>query len=188
MNETPSPTNTPQTSSTASETAGTQAAPASLETQLQEALALAETHKAKYLTALADMENLRKRHAREREEYTRYGIAGILEDLLPFIDNYSLAMDAAQKHHPEAKAILEGFGMLLPQLMTILSQEGLKEIKPKPADTFDPHLHQSVGELPSDTIPHHAILSLARAGYQLHDRLLRPAMVTLSAGKATPQA
>jgi molecular chaperone GrpE len=159
------------------------AATPSLEQQLKEALATAESYKAKYLTAVADMENLRKRHTREREEYSRYGTASVLEELLPFIDSYSLALNAARQHHPEAKAILDGFGMLLPQLMNTLGQQGLKELKPNAGDAFDPNLHQSVGEAPSDTVPHHAILNTARAGYQLHDRLLRPAMVLLSIGK-----
>lgn len=139
--------------------------------------------KAKYLTALADIENLKKRHAREKDEILMYSNGSLINALLPVIDNFQLALDAAQKHHPEAKAVLDGFGLLLPQFNQVLSAAGVETISPKPGDAFDPHAHESVGEAPSPTIPHHAILSLQRAGYRLHDRLLRPAMVLLSSGK-----
>lgn len=139
--------------------------------------------KAKYLTALADIENLKKRHARERDDILMYANSSLIGGLLPVIDNFQLALDAAQKHHPEAKAVLDGFGMLVPQFMKLLAAAGVETIAPKTGDTFDPHMHESVGEAPSDTVPHHAILTLQRPGYRLHDRLLRPAMVLLSAGK-----
>lgn len=138
---------------------------------------------AKYLTALADIENLKKRHARERDEILSFSNASLINALLPVIDNFQLALDAAQKHHPEAKAVLDGFGMLLPQFTQVLTAAGVETIAPKPGDAFDPHMHESVGEAPSEHVPHHAILSLQRPGYKLRERLLRPASVLLSSGK-----
>jgi molecular chaperone GrpE len=148
----------------------------------QEAKETLEQLRAKYFTALADIENLRKRHAREREEIVRYSSANIISSILPVVDNFQTALEAAQKHHPEAKTILDGFGMIVPQLVQSLTAAGVTVVAPKAGDVFDPHSHESVGEAPSDKIPHHAILSLQRPGYRLQDRLLRPAMVILSSG------
>ena len=137
---------------------------------------------AKYLTALADIENLRKRYAREREEMALYGQTRLISALLPVIDNFQLALEAARKHHPEAKAVLDGFGLMVPQLLQVLQGAGVETIEPKAGDVFDPHSHESVGEAADEKIPHHAILSLQRTGYKLADRVLRPAMVMLSSG------
>lgn len=142
-----------------------------------------ETMKTNYLRAVADLENQKKRHAREREEFLRYGNATLIASLLPVVDNFEIALRAVEEHHPEAKSILEGLGMIIPQLLQTLKAAGVEVITPKAGDTFDPNLHQSVGEAPSPTVPHHAVLTLARAGYRLSDRLLRPAMVVLSSGK-----
>ena len=141
-----------------------------------------ESMKANYLRAVADLENLRKRHAREREEFLRYGNASIVSDILPVVDNFEIALKSAEEHHPEAKGLLEGLGMIIPQLTQVLKTYGVEALSPKPGEAFDPHLHQSVGESPCATIPHQAILALQRPGYRINDRLLRPAMVTLSSG------
>ncbi len=153
------------------------------ENNTQETPSAEEQLKAKYLTALADIENLKKRHSRERDDILLYANSSLINGLLPVIDNFQLALDAAQKHHPEAKTVLDGFGLMVPQFMQLLTAAGVETIAPKPGDAFDPHAHESVGEAPSEKIPHHAILSLQRPGYRLHDRLLRPAMVILSSGK-----
>lgn len=137
----------------------------------------------KYLTALADMDNLRKRHVRERDEILSFGQARLIESILPVIDNFQLALESARKHNPEAKNVLEGFALMVPQLMQVLSNAGVEKIEPKAGEAFDPHSHESVGEAPSDTVEHHAILSLQRTGYKLGSRVLRPAMVMLSSGK-----
>jgi molecular chaperone GrpE len=138
----------------------------------------------KYLRACADLENQRKRHAREREEFVQYGLAGFMSALLPFVDNFKLALKKAQELAPEAKETLDGFALLLPQLDQILSHTGLTVIHPLPGESFDPNLHQSTGMAPSDQIAEHAIHSTLREGYQIRDRVLRPAFVLLSSGRA----
>jgi molecular chaperone GrpE len=166
---------------------GTPSVPASTtlpspEAQLDALKGEMEALNAKYLTACADLDNQRKRHAREREEFLRYGMAGLIGELLPVVDNFELALESAAKLHPEAKATLDGFAMIPAQFMQILTAAGASPVKPAPGDAFDPNFHQSVGQEASKTIPEHAIASCQRPGYKLHDRILRPAFVTLSSG------
>jgi len=141
-----------------------------------------ELVKANYMRALADLDNQKKRHNREREEFLRYGNASLVSDILPVVDNFEIALKAAEEHHPEAKSLLEGLGMIIPQLSQVLKMHGVDTITPKKADAFDPNMHQSVGEAPSADVPHQDILSCQRSGYRINDRLLRPAMVMLSSG------
>ncbi len=136
----------------------------------------------KYLLACADLENQRKRHSREREEFVQYGMAGFIKALLPFADNFRLALKKAQDLHPEAKDTLEGFSLLLAQLDQILGNAGLTTINPAPGEAFDPNLHQSTGMAPSDQIAEHAVHSTLRPGYRLYDRVICPAFVLLSSG------
>jgi len=166
-----------------SETTSEASVSANLEAELAKTKAELESFKAKYLTAVADLDNARKRYQREREEMYRYGAAPVAQALLPFADNYALALKSAEEHHPEAKAILQGFGMLKAQLEAIFDTLSIKTIAPKAGDNFNPELHESVGEAPDEKVAHHHILSLQRSGYTLHERLLRPAMVILSSGK-----
>ena len=141
-----------------------------------------ETTKASYMRALADLENQKKRHAREKDEFLRYGNASLVSAILPVVDNFEIALKSAEEHHPEAKSLLEGLGMIIPQLEQVLKMHGVESITPKKGEEFDPNLHQSVGEAPSTEVPHHAVLSCQRSGYRIADRLLRPAMVMLIKG------
>ncbi len=137
----------------------------------------------KLLRAAADLENLKKQHARDREEWLRYGNAALISNLLPVVDNFEIALRAAEEHHPEAKMIIEGLGLIIPQLLRVLKEAGVEPIAPREGEDFDPNLHQSVGMAPSETLPAHSIHTLQRTGYRLSERILRPAMVLLSAGK-----
>jgi molecular chaperone GrpE len=141
-----------------------------------------EALKTNYMRALADLENQKKRHAREKEEFLRYGNSSLVSAILPIVDNFERALKAAEEHHPEARSLLEGLGMIIPQLDQVLKLHGVEAITPKVGEGFDPNLHQSVGEAPSAEVPHHAVLSCQRSGYRIADRLLRPAMVMLSSG------
>lgn len=148
-------------------------------TVLQEQL---DQAKAAHLTAVADLENARKRFAREREEMLKFGPYSLAMDLLPFIDSFTLAIEAAQKH--DTNATLDGFALLKAQLDSILENAQIKRVAPQKGDNFNPEEHESVAEAPSEEVEHHQILDVQRPGYSLHGRLLRPAMVILSSGKA----
>lgn len=136
----------------------------------------------KVLRAAADFENFRKRSLREKEELRKYAISGLIEDLLPALDNLELGLSAAD-NHPEAKAVSEGFRMVAQQLTGILQNNGLECLNPEGED-FDPNFHESVGFQPSDEVPDHKVIQVVRKGYALNGRILRAANVIVSSGPA----
>jgi molecular chaperone GrpE len=137
----------------------------------------------KLLRAQADFENYQKRVQRERVDERRYAFLPLLRDLLPVRDNLQRAIDAVEGSDHQA-GLLEGVRMVAQQLRTVFEQYGCREIAAQGAE-FDPHLHDALTMQPSDE-PVGRVLSVFRAGYQLHDRVVRPAQVIVSSGPAKP--
>ena len=135
----------------------------------------------RYLRAVADLENFRRRSVREKTELQQFGISKVLEDLLPVIDNLSLALAAAKKPEADVKGLVGGVEMVLNQLKSALTNQGLKEINPA-GQTFDANLHESISEVPSKDVPEGKVVTVVRTGFSLNGRLLRPASVVLSSG------
>lgn len=138
----------------------------------------AEANKWKELSlrTAAEMDNLRKRTAREREEAIRYANQRLLEELLPVVDNFEMGMQAASQD--TSSMIYIGMDMVRRQLREFLSQQGVEEI---PTDhSFDPNLHEAVSQEECGAGPEGRILRVSRRGYKLRDRLLRPASVVVS--------
>jgi molecular chaperone GrpE len=133
------------------------------------------------LRTAAEMENLRKRTAREREEAIRYANQRLLEELLPVIDNFEMGMLAAAQD--TSSMIYIGMDMVRKQLNEFLSNLGVEEIPV--TGQFNPNLHDAVSEEPSNT-PEGEILRVTRRGYKLRDRLLRPASVVVAAASSLP--
>jgi len=144
-----------------------------------------EAARDKLLRAQADFDNYQKRIHRERNEERRYAHLPLLRDLLPVRDNLQRALEAAEKPQGQAGAssLLEGVQLVAQQLKTVFEQYGCREIAAQGAE-FDPHLHDALTMQPSDEHPANRILSVFRPGYQLHDRVLRPAQVVVSSGPA----
>ena len=136
----------------------------------------------KVLRAAADFENFRKRSIREKDEIRKYAISGLIEDLLPALDNLELGLSAAD-NHPEAKAIADGFLMVAQQLTGILQSNGLECVDPV-GEEFNPNFHESVGFQPSDEVEDHKVIQVVRKGYTLNGRILRAANVIVSSGPA----
>lgn len=134
-----------------------------------------------YTRAVADFDNYRRRTNEERPKNMLYAKGDIAKDVFPVLDNFKLGLDAAEKQHPEAKAILEGFAMIATQLRNALAQHGIVEINPlgKP---FNPQEHESLSMMPSAEVPADHVLFVQRTGYKIGERLLRPASVVISAG------
>jgi len=165
------------------ETAKKDEKPLTPEEQLAAAKDEAKSHYDRYLRAAADHENFRKRSIREKDELRQYATSRVLEDLLPVLDNLSLAMTAAGQPNADVKTIVEGIGMVQTQLKSALDQQGLKEINPA-GETFDAHQHDALSEQASDEVPEGDVLNVIRVGYNLNGRLLRPASVVVSSGVA----
>ena len=158
--------------------------PAENEPEIAEVDFEAEAAKLKDLAlrARADLDNFRKRALREKEEAIRYANNGLLERLLPVVDNFELGLDAA-KSAPGADAILQGLGMVARQFRDFLASSGVSEIPTEGAD-FDPNLMEAVGHEHDPEVPEGKVLRQTRRGYKLRDRLLRPASVFVSKGPA----
>jgi molecular chaperone GrpE len=166
----------------------TEPVPSSEPTQPDAATRLAELEgeiarlKDTVLRSNADQQNQQRRHQREREELRKFATAGLLEDLLPALDSLSLGLDSAAKQ-TDGRAVAEGFRMAVGQLRSILSSQGLVEVSPV-GQPFDPSRHEAVGSEPSAEVAEGTVLRVARSGWLLHDRVLRPAAVFVSAGAA----
>jgi molecular chaperone GrpE len=123
----------------------------------------------------ADLDNFRKRSAREREDAMRYANQGLLEDLLPVIDNFEMGMHAAAQD--KGSMIYIGMDMVRRQLNDFLSAQGVTEV-PAEGQMFNPNVHEAVSQEPGD--PEGRILRVHRRGFMLRDRLLRPATVVVA--------
>ena len=124
----------------------------------------------------ADLDNFRKRSAREREEAIRYANQGLLEDLLPVIDNFEMGMLAASQD--KSSMIYIGMDMVRRQLNDFLSAQGVTEI-PAEGKTFDPNVHEAVSQEDCEPSQDGKVLRVHRRGFMLRDRLLRPAVVVV---------
>ncbi|NDV62192.1 nucleotide exchange factor GrpE [Puniceicoccales bacterium CK1056] len=150
--------------------------------KLDEATAEISEQKERYLRTVADLENYRKRAVREKDEARRQANCGLMEDLLPILDNFRLGLKSAESHEGGA-VFAEGFRMILGQMESTLRQNGLEEINPEKGP-FDPNFHEAVAHVPHDEVADGEIIEVHRIGYKLHERLLRPASVLISSGPA----
>lgn len=154
-----------------------------------EALAAAKKEAAdnydRYLRAVADLENFRRRVAREKDDLRQFAASGVLEDLLPVLDNLGLALTAAKQPNAEVKSLAGGVEMVLTQMKTALSNHGLKEINPA-GQPFDANFHEAISTQQSADIPEGNVVTVVRTGFSLNGRLLRPASVVVSSGAPQP--
>ena len=139
----------------------------------------------RFMRTAADLENLRKRTLREKEELRLFSAARVLEDLLPVVDNLVLGLAAAKQSNADLKTLTGGVDMVLTQLKSALGNHGLKEINPV-GQPFDPHQHEAISHAPSVEVQPEHVLTVVRTGYALNGRLLRPASVVVSSGPVSP--
>lgn len=128
------------------------------------------------IRSAADLDNYRKRMARERSEDLRFARAGLLEELLPVFDNFSMGLQMAEQE--KDSMIFKGMAMVKGQMEDFLAAQGVKEV---PAEgIFDPNFHEAVAEEEKEGAEDGEILFVKRKGYMLHDRLLRAAAVVVA--------
>ena len=137
----------------------------------------------RYLRAVADLENFRRRTVREKEELRLFAASRVLEDLLPALDNLALGLNATKQPGADLTTLAGGVEMVLAQMKSALASHGLKEINPA-GQLFDPHQHEAISHLPSPDVKEEHVLNVVRTGYSLNGRLLRPASVVVSSGPA----
>ena len=142
--------------------------------------------KNKAMSLLADMENLRRRTEREVKDARQYAVANFARDMLSVSDNLSRALQALPDDVRESadetlKTLLEGVEMTDRDLQNQLSKNGVVQLSPE-GEKFDPNFHQAMFEVPNTEIPNGTVVQVVQAGYQIGERVLRPAMVGISKG------
>ena len=140
----------------------------------------------KYLRAMAEADNIRKRADRDVADARAYGIASFARDIIGVSDNLSRALEAIE---PEArtsaqgtlKALLDGVELTRRELEKALKKQGVRPIDPK-GEKFDPHFHQAMYEVPDADAPPGTVVQVMQTGYAIGERVLRPALVAVAKG------
>ncbi len=148
----------------------------SLEELLAEAQARLEQQRDSMMRAVADAENARKRAQAEAASAQKYALERFADGLLPVMDS----LEAAQK-----TGDISGVELTLKQLRSALEKSSIREIDPKAGERFDPHRHQAMAAVEAQAEPN-SIVSVMQKGYSLHDRVLRPALVTVAKAVEKP--
>jgi len=161
-------------------------APAAAGDALAEAQGETARLKDQLLRSLAEMENMRRRGERDREETAKYAITGFARDMLSVADNLRRALENipadARATDEMLNTLAVGVEATERELMAIFERFGVRRIEPS-GQIFDPHFHQAIAEVPGTGKPAGTVVETMRPGYVIHDRLLRPAMVAVAKGE-----
>lgn len=141
--------------------------------------------KDRFMRALADAENARKRSEKDRREAENYGGSKLARDMLPVYDNMKRALEVAtEEQRAISGPLLEGIELTMRELLNVFKKHGIEIITPEVGDRFDPQHHQAMFEAPVPGTKSGDIIQVAAEGFMLHDRLLRPAQVGVSSQPA----
>ncbi len=148
---------------------------------LADALKQIDSYKDDLLRAHADMENLRRRQARDLENAHKRALDKFVEELLPVCDSMDLGLKAADSSDASLASVRDGLEMTMKMFLAAIAKFGLEEVNPEESDTFNPDLHQAMQIQEAEGVPAGQVVTVVQKGYQLNGRLLRPAMVVVSA-------
>ncbi len=138
----------------------------------------------KFMRALADAENTRKRAVRDRAEAENYGGSRLARDMLPVFDNLKRAVDAVtDEQRAVAGPVIEGIELTMRELLNVFQKHGIRMINPQIGDIFDPQQHEAMFEAPVPGTRQGEIIQVSAQGFMLRDRILRPAQVGVSSNK-----
>lgn len=145
-----------------------------------------EELKERALRIAADMENLRRRTARDVQDARAYSVANFARDMLSVSDNLNRALEAIPAEAKAAgdagfMALIEGVEMTERAMLSALERHGVKKLEPQGAK-FDPHFHQAMFEVPNPDVPANTVVQVVQPGYSIGERVLRPAMVGVAKG------
>jgi molecular chaperone GrpE len=171
--------------SAAADAAGDAALPAESDHLRQQLQAKAEEARENYdlfLRERAELENFKRRMLREKGEALRFASEPLIRDLLPVVDNLERAIEHAGGN---GQSVVEGVRLVLKSLLDILERHGVKRIDAV-GERFDPTRHEAMAQIESKEHEPNRVVDQHHSGYLLHDRLLRPALVTVSGRKSTP--
>ncbi|MCE8507312.1 nucleotide exchange factor GrpE [Ruegeria pomeroyi] len=140
-----------------------------------------DAFKDKFMRALADAENVRKRGERARREAEQYGGSKLARDMLPVYDNMKRALETVtDEQRAVSGALIEGIELTMRALLDVFGKHGIQIVSPQVGDRFDPQMHEAMFEAPVPGTKAGDIIQVSAEGFMLHDRLLRPAQVGVS--------
>lgn len=169
-------------------TAETPEAAPTPEEQVRVLAAAVDELRDKFLRAVAETDNVRKRAERDVADARAYGIAGFARDVLSVADNLSRALGAVTPEQraqadETLKALLDGVDLTRREMHNILQKHGVRELDPQ-GEKFDPNFHQAMYEVPDPQVPAGTVVQVVQTGYAIGERVLRPAMVAVAKGGA----
>ena len=165
-----------ETSAPVPETDPVSAEDKTLDKLLAEAQARIDEQRDAWMRAMAEAENVRKRAQADVAAAHKYGIERFAESLLPVMDSLEAALTAAEG---SPQGLRDGVELTLRQLKTAFQRANLAEIVPAAGERFDPHRHQAMAAVETDAEPN-SVVAVMQKGYSLHDRVIRPALVTVA--------
>lgn len=153
--------------------------------ELEAAQAEAAANKDRYVRTAADLDNLRRRQLKERQETLHYGHENLVKDLLNTVDNLERAVDHAKgSDAKDLVALLQGVELAQRELVTVLGKHGVEVIEAEGV-AFDPNVHEAVAQIEEGSVPPGSVARVYQKGYRLRDRLLRPARVVVAVAPKT---
>ena len=154
--------------------------------EIEAIIAERDEYRDRFMRALADAENARKRADKDRRDAEQYGGSRLARDLLPVYDALSRALDSAgDDQRAAAAALIEGVELTLRELKNVFAKHGITVITPELGEKFDPQRHEAMFEAPVPGTVAGSIIQVMDNGFMLHDRLLRPAKVGVSSMPAS---
>ena len=146
---------------------------------LEQAQRKADAHWNALLRAQAELDNLRKRSARDVEQAHKYGLERFISELLPVTDSLELGVAAAQDDAADVRAVREGMELTLKMLKQAMAKYGVEQVNPE-EQPFNPEYHEAMSVQETDKVPSGTVLTVVQRGYLLNGRLVRPAMVIVA--------
>jgi len=153
-----------------------------MQQELNDAKTKSEEAMDKMMRLAAEFDNYRKRSAREHENIRKFAAENIIKELLPIVDNFERGIESVNDLK-DFDSFLNGVKLILNQMINLLEKEGVKQIKAV-GEVFDPNIHEAVMHVNSDDYPENIVIQEFQNGYILNDRVIRPAMVSVSKGKS----
>ena len=147
--------------------------------ELEQAQATVKDYWEQMMRLRAEIENYRKRAARDVENAHKYGLKSFVEELLPVIDSMEMGLNAAAGENATLESIREGSELTHQMFIQVLQKQGLNEIDPR-GEKFDPEQHQAISMIDDESAESNTVIDVMQKGFSLNDRLVRPAMVVVA--------
>jgi len=161
------------------EAAGEQPTPEEMGRLLEDARSKSDEHWEMVLRTRAEMENLKRRAARDVENAHKYALDKFVGELVGVWDSLELGQKAAMDEEADIEKLREGVDLTLKQLSSVMEKFGVQQIDPA-GQPFDPEMHQAISMVPTNDVPPNTVVDVIQKGYTLNGRLIRPALVVVS--------